>query len=372
MNETSTVVVPIQFNSKKGWGNFQKHIFEQLRKGNKDKQLKWKKICYDKQKNRELFITDEEAFESDINKKLSEEDYFFEEAFRTIYDMEQASSCFFILTDNRKKDGVSTLLNKRGLKLRFGERCRTIRKVYLYVTNAHIGLLIVELDAKPIVEGDEIDTVTDEVLMLSEKDGTKKEMVSWLLGDGWKENAYCFPFKKKCFLATYQCDDAKSENEKEEKELPREQIQISSFVMEGRGTSSSFCKFFEHDFQIFWLCILQKVEILHISQMASRISRKKNIFRMRNEIEKVNREYVLFYNQYDMVQCTYCTDGQRLYNNLREEMLITRDNSDVREQMKALHEYAMLVSGKVTNFLLTFLSIAASVASVLSFLVAIR
>ena len=50
MKETSTVVVPIQFDSKKRWGKFQKQIFEQLRDGKKNEQLKWKKICYDKKK----------------------------------------------------------------------------------------------------------------------------------------------------------------------------------------------------------------------------------------------------------------------------------------------------------------------------------
>ena len=138
-------------------------------------------------------------------------------------------------------------------------------------------------------------------------------------------------------------------------------------IMKGKGSSSGVIDFFGHYFQIFWLCILQKVEILHISQMAGKISRRRNMFFMRSHITKVNKEYVLFYNQYDLVECTYHTVGEALYRKIRDTMAIERDNANVRAQMSALHEYAVLVTGRMTNLWLTILSVAGTILGIIEF-----
>ena len=42
MKESSTIVIPIQFKSKKKWKKFDKQIFEELQLWNKVKDYKWK------------------------------------------------------------------------------------------------------------------------------------------------------------------------------------------------------------------------------------------------------------------------------------------------------------------------------------------
>ena len=153
----------------------------------------------------------------------------------------------------------------------------------------------------------------------------------------------------------------------EVKELDIKNIVLDNFIMSGEGTLNERGSFFSHYFQIFWLCILQKTEILHISHMAGRISRKKSARVMKKRCIKVNEEYVLFYNQYDLVECTYAKMGEDLYKNIRNNMNIDKGNEDVREQMRTLHEHAMLKTGEFTSRLLLFISIVSVIIALFEF-----
>ena len=101
--------------------------------------------------------------------------------------------------------------------------------------------------------------------------------------------------------------------------------------------------------------------------MAGRISRKSNVGMVKGDIEYVNREYVLFYNQYDLIECTYDEMGEKLYKKIRDNMNINQENIEVREQMQTLHEYAVLLTGKRTNFWLTLVSIICSALAIIEF-----
>lgn len=364
MKENCTIVIPILFNSNKRWDAFSKEIFERLLKWNRNERLQWKKVCYFEKFDEKKYISDMDAFECDINKMISEEAYFYDEAYRTFYDSQSAASCMFMMQDSGREGETKTLLGESGISLSFGKYTRNVRKIYFYLTNAHIGLLIVELLEEQVNDETEIETVMNTEVFVSMKGNKKVELLSWALGDMQNDFPYSRPFKKKCFLALYHQPMSKTVDEKE---FDIDDFQISNFIMKGKGSSSGVIDFFGHYFQIFWLCILQKVEILHISQMAGKISRKRNMFLMRSHITKVNKEYVLFYNQYDLVECTYHTLGEKLYRKIRETMSIERDNANVREQMSALHEYAMLVTGRMTNLWLTILSVVGTIVGIIEF-----
>ena len=109
-------------------------------------------------------------------------------------------------------------------------------------------------------------------------------------------------------------------------------------------------------------------EILHISQMAGRISRNKSPRRMYSEIRQVNESYILFENQYDLVECTYDEEGTKLYHWLRRKMQITENKKEVNDQMKSLTEYAGLLSGRWTRWFLAIVSVVCSAISILQFL----
>lgn len=398
MKENSTIVVPIQFHSKKGWKGFQKHVFRRLESGIREEGLKWKKLAYPvngelKENERDEFITDEAAFEMDVNKMRNEEEYFYDEAFRAIYDTKYASSCFFVLTESGKENevllgaeetkkgeqaGAKQGKQVRRLQLFFGETKRTVRKMYLYLTNMHSGMLVVELDEveqdeKENALANEIDAIVNEQPEIGRNRKSAKELIPWALGNAWKEKEYELPFKKKCFLATLLLNNAMKEECMNGCELKKENVEIRPFIMRGKGKGvEALESFFGHYFQIYLLCILQKTEVVHMSYRTGEASRKKQIFFMKGNIEAANREYVLFYNQYDMVECTYDADGSAIYNRLRKELLIDRGCADIREQMNALREYATLVSGRMTNILLTILSIIGFVLSVIEFVAKIK
>lgn len=144
-----------------------------------------------------------------------------------------------------------------------------------------------------------------------------EDLVEWVLGKSAIELNYVFPCQRKCYLATYK-NNGKTEDS-EVKELDIKNVVLDNFIMSGEGSACEKASFFSHYFQMFWLCILQKTEILHISHMAGRISRKKSALVMKQECIRVNKEYVLFYNQYDFIECTYDKMGETLYKDIRKK-----------------------------------------------------
>lgn len=368
MKESSTIVIPIQFKSKKKWKKFDKTIFKELQLGNKVEGYKWKKLKYSNVKDSERYVSVVEGFDGDDGKQESEEVYFYDEAYRTLYDENGAASSIYFLT----KDN-NILLSDSNLYVSFGECNRKIRKIYLYLTNSHIALLIVELEGEENqMNKVDIRTIIDSERKLCIIDKNKKseaDLVEWTLALDKNVKKFCYelPFRKKCFLATYKFDENISSETSGNKELDINNVEVKGFVMSGHGSINEMHSFFGHYFQIFWLCILQKTEILHISHMAGRISRKSNVGMVKGDIEYVNREYVLFYNQYDLIECTYDEMGEKLYKKIRDNMNINQENIEVREQMQTLHEYAVLLTGKRTNFWLTLVSIICSALAIIEF-----
>ena len=368
MKESSTIVIPIQFKSKKKWKKFDKQIFEELQLWNKVKDYKWKKLKFTDVDDSNNYLDVVAAFDGDNNKKEREEAYFYDEAYRTLYDEKGVVSSTYLLAKNEK-----VVMQDNDLYVSFGECTRKIRKLYLYLTNSHIALLIVELEAEETTRNNiDMNAIVDlerKLCIISKDKKIEEDLLEWTLGLDKDSKEFCYelPFRKECFLATYKIDENISSETSDNKELDINNVDVNGFVMSGHGTDNELHSFFGHYFQIFWLCILQKTEILHISHMAGRISRKANLFLVKGDIEKVNKEYVLFYNQYDLIECTYDEMGEKLYKKIRENMNINQGNIEVREQMKTLHEYAVLLTGKRTNFWLTLVSIVCSALAIIEF-----
>ena len=71
---------------------------------------------------------------------------------------------------------------------------------------------------------------------------------------------------------------------------------------------------------------------------------------MRDEIQRLNEEYTLFCNQYDLIECTYDEDGERVYSLLRDKLNINRNKKEVAGQVDSFKKYAELISGKWNTF----------------------
>ena len=68
MNENSTIVIPIQFKSHKGWRNFDKQIFKTLNEWSKDNKFKWKRVNYLTEKIDECEVSAKTFFDANIEK----------------------------------------------------------------------------------------------------------------------------------------------------------------------------------------------------------------------------------------------------------------------------------------------------------------
>lgn len=341
------------------WEKFSDNVFSQLREVDFSGAFEWKKVNLTEQEECEC-IDSVIAFGGQEYFEELEKDYFYKEMFDTLYDKKGTASCLFMLTANENKVEFE---NEIVLKDDLNNSERYVQKVYFYLTNADIGLLIIE---------GKLDDVVVPANSCSKLLIKGKSVVEYFLGEGKSEDGdkiFGFPYNDKCFIAEYVVDEGYGCGNTDSLDIQLDNVGIivSNFKLKGIGKGEGLVDFFAHYFQIFWLCILQKTEILHVSQRAGRISRNKSTHKMRDEIQRVNEEYTLFCNQYDLVECTYDEDGEKLYSILREKMFINRNKQDVGEQVNALKQYAELISGKWNTVWLAFVSVVCSICSLVEF-----
>jgi len=380
MNENATIIVPVQFNSDCTWSKFRKSIFCELRNNQKDicrndkiEILQWKMLKYfvssekktSRKWNSELYVTDNAAFEKKVENIKQEQDFLYREAFRTLYDEEYAASCMFMLTVG--KDENVTLLEDLCLGINFGGEVRKIRKAYILLTNVKSCLIVLELcEIEKSADGsnkvNRLEHITD-ILSKYKQESLTAGLVKWVFGDDLKQREYVLPFGENVYSAVLKQN--KSENVS--REIPKVQIDSFSMTWERDYEEKAIGTFFGQYFQLYLLCILQKTEMLRLSQKAGDASRKIIVPIMSRLINKISGEYAVFSNQFDFVECSYDKQGTQIYNKLQEEMQIDKARDCVREQIKVLREYATFVSSRLTNILLAVISFIASVVTIVGF-----
>lgn len=306
-----TIIIPVYFSgSNKKVVSYEKlgmYIDRQLG-------IHWKKII-DSEENKsgidEISLTD--AFESEDNLE-AERNYFYDEVFETFYNCKQktSTSCIWILERNGKTifDGdnvynvnfytVGDEVKERKFKI-------GIRKLYFQMFISCVGVFVLEIAD---VQGAFPD-------MLEIEHFFKQYIGKWFVENN---NGFSLkiPFKNRYFLI-----DTLNPKGIKEKNMLRYHTGLK--IQNG-------CEISQFGFRVvlYELVILQKTQLLKMSELASGISREKNKKIRLKMISDLLEDYVMFKNQYEFIECTYDYKGQEDY----EKLLGLLNVKDEREHLE--------------------------------------
>lgn len=354
---SNSIVIPVIFQSKKHFKNFKqfnKYFYENL-KCNITGSYKWKKVVSEKKDpDNEVYLN--EAFGTQENEE-NEKKYFYNEIFDLLYSTENEVSAIYIVAMNHtlEFDDLIKAESSDIMKIKYkNDIAIPIRKVYLYLTNINSGLLVVEMYLEQQINSSQMEQM-ENVLENKELMIDNKEIKKFFLGN---QLEYKNLFKQKCFVASYRWCDVE------------EDLQINKYSMkyDGRYMEDQFKKFFSYYFQMFLICIIQKNEILKVSEMNKEIARLNKFGKIRGRVDSIMSEYIKFQNRYDCIECTYNEEGQRNYELIRAAMSIQSDYEKLGKQMESLQSLANVKLEKTQNWILFAIAILEIIIAIVEYM----
>ncbi len=314
-----TIIIPVYFS------DCEKYVdsFEKLRAYiGRQLGIDWKRVIKSEDSKPgmdEISMTD--AFESEDNLE-TEKNYFYDEVFETFYNCNQktATSCLWILKRNGKVifDGDNTYnidFSVIGNKVEKRKFQIGIRKLYFQIFISHVGLFVLEIANVKAQFPD----------MLGIERFFKQYIGNWFVeNNNFKLK---IPFKNRYFLI-----DTLNSTDIKEKNMLRYHTGLKI---------QNECEISQFGFRVvlYELVILQKIQLLKMSELASGISRERNKRERLKMISGLLEDYVMFKNQYEFIECTYDYKGQEDYEKLLRLLNINDEREHLELQVNLMQEY---------------------------------
>ncbi len=331
-----TIIIPVYFSDCEkyvdSFENLRAYIGRQLG-------IDWKRVIKSEDSKPgmdEISMTD--AFESEDNLE-TEKNYFYDEVFETFYNCNQktATSCLWILKRNGKVifDGDNTYnidFSVIGNKVEKRKFQIGIRKLYFQIFISHVGLFVLEIANVKAQFPD----------MLGIERFFKQYIGNWFVeNNNFKLK---IPFKNRYFLI-----DTLNPADIKEKNMLRYHTGLK---IQNEFEISQF------GFRVvlYELVILQKIQLLKMSELANHISREKNKGKRLKMISGLLEDYVMFKNQYEFIECTYDYKGQEDYENLIRLLNINDEREHLELQVNLMQEYTKTDYDSKENRLLGILT----------------